>query len=362
MAGMKGENGVKDSVTKAKPKEKKQKSGAASSTKLVGATAVAMALAAVALGRLFGGDLTAEALAAELRVLIGGVGTAMLPYNGAAVAALPRDAPAWPRDFGVLCSFVLILFTLNWGVRLLLVDPIVRAVLGVKGGKLLKFSQSVMEAIFYGCFSYIGLMVTPSQEWSWPSANWWVGFDDGGHEIMRSDLRCFYLLYIARYFQAGISVLLETKRKDFLEMMIHHVATVLVCTISYVYGWNRVGVVVMTLLDPADVPLHLAKLCKYTGEATKRSIWQFFADRLFELFAVVFLVTRIICYGYVCWSAHGEAASLFKKSPASWTCNALLDILLCLQVYWFFLILRVAAKLLRGQNVEDPRSDDESED
>lgn len=37
--------------------------------------------------------------------------------------------------------------------------------------------------------------------------------------------------------------------------------------ISYAYGWNRVGAVVMVLLDPADVPLHMAKQFKYVGDA-----------------------------------------------------------------------------------------------
>merc|ERR1712203_1283058 len=112
-------------------------------------------------------------------------------------------------------------------------------------------------------------------EWVWPSAKWWIGFSEGGHEVMRSDFRCFYLLYIARYFQAIFTVLIESKRKDFIEMLVHHVVTVAVIYISYVYGWNRVGGVVMVILDPGDVPLHMAKLCKYLAVAKKSSRWQF---------------------------------------------------------------------------------------
>jgi len=251
---------------------------------------------------------------------------------------------------------------LNWGMRLLLVEPFVRSVLRLRRAQLAKYAQSVMEAVVYGGFMLIGLRVVPSQEWVWPSAKWWIGFSDGGHEVMRSDLRCYYILYISRYFQAVLSVLLEAKRKDFVEMIVHHVVTVVVIYISYVYGWNRVGVVVMVLLDPADVPLHLAKLCKYTFEATKRQAWQFVADRLFEFFAFVFFVTRLVFYGYVCWSCHIEASLYFPKGLPEWSCVALLYTLLFLQVYWFFLIIKVAIKLLRGQGAEDPRSDDEDED
>merc|ERR1712232_785972 len=102
-----------------------------------------------------------------------------------------------------------------------------------------------MEAVFYGGFTVIGLFIVPAQEFVWPSSRWWQGFSEGGHEIMRSDSRCYFIMYMARYTQAIVSVLLEAKRKDFVEMLVHHGVTVAVCAISYIYGWNRVGVVVM---------------------------------------------------------------------------------------------------------------------
>ena len=38
-------------------------------------------------------------------------------------------------------------------------------------------------------------MIVPSQPFAWPSANWWIGFSDGSHSVMRDDLRCYYILY-----------------------------------------------------------------------------------------------------------------------------------------------------------------------
>jgi len=226
------------------------------------------------------------------------------------------------------------------------------------------------EALMYGTFSVIGCVVVTSQAWVWPSSNWWIGFaePDAPHALMRDDLRCYYLLYTGRYLQCIISVLLEPKRKDFVEMCIHHTVTVVVCLISYWYGWNRIGVVVMLLMDPADVPLHFAKLCKYLSEDAgeqppflSQASWAFCADRLFEVFAVVFLVMRLILYPYVCWSAHFEATRYFPKGVPEWTCVILLEILLVLQIYWFSLIIRVAIKMAQGGNAEDVRSDDEDE-
>lgn len=309
----------------------------------------------------FGTTAKQAAVVAELRVLLGGLVTMFTNPTSAVVAALPSAPPDLPRDRAVFGIFTVAFFLLNWGTRLAVVEPLVRNLLGVKPAQVQKFAQSAIEAAFYGVFTVIGLIVVPAQVWVWPSAKWWIGFADGGHEIMRSDLRCYYIMYVARYAQGIVSVFLEPKRKDFLEMVIHHVVTVVVIFISYVYGWNRIGAVVMVLLDPGDVPLHLAKLCKYTAEATQRQVWQFLADRLFEVFAVVFFVTRLCIFSYVCWSAHIEATRYFPKGLPEWTCVALLYTLLLLQMWWFLLIIKVALKILQGHAVDDPRSDDEDE-
>tara|TARA_B100000524_G_C23641405_1_gene366798 strand:+ start:953 stop:1744 length:792 start_codon:yes stop_codon:yes gene_type:complete len=261
-----------------------------------------------------------------------------------------------------------------------IVEPFARRVLSSTGGKapsatkVQKFAQATMEMIFYGAFAIAGAVIIYSQvrpparrkrdasprsrlvppvfgaflcgrppltrpppslaqEWAWPSALWWDGMPSGSHLSMRDDCRCFYLLYIARYFQGFVSVCLEHKRKDFIEMQLHHSTTFVLTALSYAYGFNRVGLVVMAIFDPADVPLHAAKQCKYIGEARSSggapatNWWLFSADRLFELFAVTFFVTRLGLHPYVCWSAHVETDKYFPKGLPEWSCVALLEVL-----------------------------------
>jgi len=207
----------------------------------------------------------------------------------------------------------------------------------------------------------------PKQEWIWPSSMWWIGFAEGGHEVMRADLRCYYLMYAARYFQGGISVFLEHKRKDFLEMQIHHWTTVALIYISYFYGWNRIGCCVMLLLDPADAILHIAKMFKYTSDSMikenpRKSVCQSCADVSFAIFSVVFFVTRLVMYPYICWSAHIEATRYFPKGIPEWACVVLLEILLVLQCFWFYLLVRAVVRMFSSGGIEDVRSDDESEE
>jgi len=316
----------------------------------------------------------------EIQVLLHGLWTAATG-TPEAVLRLSSSRPDFWRDLQVFSMFAIAMFIFNWGARNFVIEPMGKLSLNLTDKMKQKFGQSTMEVIFYGGFTVIGAIVVPRQEWIWPSSLWWIGFKStGGHEVMRADLRCYYLMYAARYFQGGISVFLEHTRKDFLEMQIHHWTTVVLIYVSYFYGWNRVGCCVMLLLDPADAILHIAKMCKYTSdsmtkEMPRKALWQSGADVFFAIFAVVFFVTRLVVYPYICWSAHIESSRIWGVVSSGgiwghlethdipeWTCVALLEILLVLQCFWFYLLVRAVVRMFSSGGIEDVRSDDESEE
>uniref|UniRef100_A0A7S0SY64 TLC domain-containing protein n=1 Tax=Mantoniella antarctica TaxID=81844 RepID=A0A7S0SY64_9CHLO len=270
-------------------------------------------------------------------------------------------------DLLVFALLSLGLFFANWSLRLA-VEPVARMLLGKTStkAKVQKFAQSALEMVFYGAFTVFGILVVPGQEWFWPSERWWSDYNSGKMMLISDALKAYYLLYAARYSQGIVSVLIEHKRKDFWEMQVHHVVTVALITVSYIYGWNRVGSVVMVLLDPADVPLHAAKMCKYIADARGGRVGkacQTAADVFFVIFMLLFAVMRLGLYPYVVWSAHIEAAAYFHFGRDAYVCVVLLYLLLGLQVYWFALILKVAIRVVRSDGVvEDVRSDDEEEE
>ena len=322
-------------------------------------------------------DLQDKEVIAETRRLFSALVTAISNGN-----SVPLPATKYPEkvDIGVFGIFVMLCLAFNWGVRLVVVEPVAKVLLhgppenSCSAAKLQikcqKFAQAFMEMIFYGAFSIFGYILVMSQDWFWPSSKWWDGFaetDATGrslHSYMTDALAGYYILYAARYLQGAVSVCLEHKRKDFVEMQIHHLVTFLLVVISYAYGWNRVGAVIMLNFDPADVPLHTAKMLKYLGErrCTKaENAFALLADVFFVLFMILFFGTRVVLHGYICWSAHIEATRYFPKFAAEWTCVALLYMLLCLQLYWGHLIVKVLVKLALTGHVEDNRSDDEEE-
>jgi len=309
----------------------------------------------------------ARAFSRELSKWVRGSGRHL---NSGGKNSAPTRAPNGAIDLRMALVYAVAMFVFNWALRVLLVEPVAKRLLGFADGKAMtrgrrakveKFAQSALEMVTYGAFSVFGMAIVPQQTWFWPSASWWIGFPKKTLAVDGA-LRCYYLAYGARYAAGALNVLLEHKRKDFWSMQIHHFATIGVIWVSYAYGWTRVGAIIMLVLDPADVPLHAAKCAKYIGDARGKKKFQLAADVLFGIFLVTFFVMRLVMYPYVVWSSHFEARNYFPPSVGYWTCVVLLYIILALQVYWFKLILNVVHRVLVTGSAEDVRSDDEDED
>ena len=84
----------------------------------------------------------------------------------------------------------------------------------------------------------------------------------------------------------------EVKRKDFVEMLLHHVTTLGLILFSWFVNFTRFGVLVMVLHDVSDVFLEVGKICIYMGMDTAKDI-------IFVVFALTFFVTRLVMYVYI---------------------------------------------------------------
>ena len=77
----------------------------------------------------------------------------------------------------------------------------------------------------------------------------------------------------------------DVKRKDFMEMMIHHNATILLMMFSWTGHFTRIGTLVMILHDLADPLLELAKMFRYAN-------YRRTCDSIFAIFSLVWIITR----------------------------------------------------------------------
>ena len=122
---------------------------------------------------------------------------------------------------------------------------------------------------------------------------------------------------------------------------------------SALEGYTRFGGVIMFFFDWADLPLLSAKASKYLS-ISGDDMYQYIANRLFEIFAVVYTVTRNVMYNFVVYTALRDLPS----NNSGNTARALLVMLAALQTYWLTLLYEaVMRQIANGGNAEEIRED-----
>ena len=220
-------------------------------------------------------------------------------------AELGARAPLPQLDGYVFVLFIAAQLALNWALRLIIARPLANFLLATPDRPtrafrrmVVKFSQACLELLVYGSFALIGLVIVPSQPWFWPSKHWWIGFADGGHEVVAMT-RCAYgdMLPV-------LSMCLEP-RKDFVEMLLHR----RYCSRGNLAPRLEPSGCVACLLDP---PMSsTSRRCSSTSDAREsRDVFapeHVYAAAAFRATAG-FLVTRIAMYPRA--GAHVEATLL----------------------------------------------------
>ena len=132
-----------------------------------------------------------------------------------------------------------------------------------------------------------------------------------------------------------MSQFFDIKRKDFWQMFIHHIVTVLLLSFSWTCNFHRIGTMVMVIHDFADIPLDGAKIFSYLKMRRLSNI-------LFALLAFSWIFTRIVLLPYriIAYSSY-YALWVVKMFPAYYIFNSLLCALQVLHVIWTALILKI---------------------
>uniref|UniRef100_A0A8B9KI23 Ceramide synthase 5 n=1 Tax=Astyanax mexicanus TaxID=7994 RepID=A0A8B9KI23_ASTMX len=150
---------------------------------------------------------------------------------------------------------------------------------------------------------------------------------------------------LAFYWSLMFSQFTDIKRKDFLIMFVHHLATVSLISFSYANNMVRVGSLVLCVHDTSDFLLEAAKLANYAK-------YQRLCDFLFVVFGAAFFGTRLIIYPFwILNSTMFESWEIVGPYASWWVFNPLLLVLQVLHIIWSYLIARIAFKaLMRGKN------------
>lgn len=106
------------------------------------------------------------------------------------------------------------------------------------------------------------------------------------YQSVSNDVWWHYMISLAFYWSLCVSQFFDVKRKDFWQMFIHHIATIVLMSLSWVCNLPRIGTLVLVTHDCADIFLEAAKMAKYSG-------YQKVCDVIFAIFTVLWIVTRL---------------------------------------------------------------------
>lgn len=162
----------------------------------------------------------------------------------------------------------------------------------------------------------------------------------GYNDSLDSDLLSFYHYQFAFHIAETIMHLVSPRRSDFVEMLVHHAATLSLVFYSMIYNRTNVGILIMFLHDVSDIPVYICKTFSDTN-FTKTTIASFL------LLVSGWIYFRIYALGIIIY----ELLSNSEGFHFNMTC--VLIILYALHYYWLILMFRMAYNLVFNKKIED---------
>nr|G1UJF5.1 RecName: Full=Sphingosine N-acyltransferase-like protein ALT7; AltName: Full=AAL-toxin biosynthesis cluster protein 7 [Alternaria alternata]BAK64384.1 longevity assurance homolog 3 [Alternaria alternata]BBG74271.1 putative ceramide synthase [Alternaria alternata] len=291
-------------------------------------------------------------------------------------------------DLAFIFSGVVLFTALRAISMIYLLEPLAR-LCGVHKKLMVRFTEQGWLVIHHSLFWTTGMYINYNSEYWMDLDGVWSGFPE---RTMTGLTKGYYLLQLAFWLQQIVVVNFEKRRKDYSQMLTHHLITSVLLATSYSYYQTKVGNVILCLVDIVDVLFAFAKLLKYLG-------FQYACDVAFCVFLASWLVARHGLYLLVCWSiftilptvmpygcydtisgnrlsefpADGgneimrEVLQAFRdpggpvcfNSRIGWAFLGLLVGLQVLMLIWLGMILKVAYKVFQGEGADDTRSDSE---
>ncbi|KAI8068472.1 TLC domain-containing protein [Gongronella butleri] len=241
--------------------------------------------------------------------------------------------------------------------------PLARVVGVSPAGKRQRLAEQGFAFTYYIFFWTWGMVIMYVSPHWFNTSQYWIDYP---HIFLSRTMKCYYLMQMAFWFHQLYTIHIEKRRKDHVAMVTHHFITIALLVSSYVANFTRIGNAVLCCMDLADVLLALAKILKYVGFTT-------LCDYAFAMFAIAWPVTRHGFFSVIVYATITEPSKYLDmlwepekgKYFTPFTQKLYIFLFLSLNfimVYWFAMILRVIINVVRGNNAEDTRSDDEDEE
>ncbi|KAL4819681.1 TLC domain-containing protein [Aspergillus spinulosporus] len=270
-----------------------------------------------------------------------------------------------PKDIAFVSFYMVVLsFT-----REFLMQRVIRpfaVYCGIRGkGKTARFMEQVYTAIYFAIFGPYGLYVmSRTNIWYFNTTAMFEGFPHREHEGL---FKAYYLLQASYWAQQAIVLLLqlEKPRKDFKELVGHHIITLALIALSYRFHFTYLGLAVYITHDVSDFFLATSKTLNYLDA--------YITAPYFGVFVCVWIYLRHFLNLKFLWAVLTEFRTVgpfelnwetqqYKCWISQYITFALLASLQAVNAFWLFLILRILKNYLFSNIKKDERSDEEDEE
>ncbi|CAE8618456.1 unnamed protein product [Polarella glacialis] len=230
-----------------------------------------------------------------------------------------------------------------------------------KPRNLRKFSDQSWQLMVHAGMTWYEIGIFRENGWEWwtDTRTLWRPLQHESESSL-ADLRRLYLAQLGVWFITAFShKFVEAKHNDYFVMYGHHVATIGLVSLSLFNGWDRLGLVIMFLHDSSDIVVDILKMTNYLGLDSESGL--FLAEACFAINLVTWPILRMwyfpmkamrsslpLSWGWGDYPYELESLMSFANA-----CRGLLVVLLVMHCWWYFLFLRILARLIKGNAGHD---------
>ncbi|RLV91626.1 Sphingosine N-acyltransferase LAG1 [Spathaspora sp. JA1] len=267
-------------------------------------------------------------------------------------------------DFKFVAFYALVFTFIREFLMCCFLRPIAKFCGIKRESKQKRFMEQTYSMCYYGCTGPIGLWIMSRLPlWYFNTTQFYINYPHKTHDLY---FKVYYLGQAAFWVQQSVVLVLqlEKPRKDFKELVFHHIVTIALIWCSYRFHFTWIGLAIYITMDISDFVLATSKTLNYLNSPI--------TGPFFVVFIGVWVYLRHYLNLKILWSVLTEF-----RTVGEWELNwdtqqykcyisqpitfGLIFALQLVNIYWLFLIFRILYRYIYVGVTEDERSDDEDE-
>lgn len=176
----------------------------------------------------------------------------LLSYKLESGPGAPPEYGKGPLDIVFVAFYTLVLFFAREFIMREMLRPLALSLAITSRDKQARFNEQVYVAIYTSVVGPLGVYVMyVSPTWYFSTAGMYAGYP---HTTLPAATKWYYLVQAAFWAQQALVMVLglERRRRDFRELVVHHVVTVALVALSYRFHFTMMGVLVYVTHDISD--------------------------------------------------------------------------------------------------------------